>query len=168
MKRRILAMLFTVVLVSLLVFFNIYQFHHIRSLQNSNEEYQVRLDSVNRDVRFLKQENEKLLSQSGNVSDVSAIIVTRLGAKLFERGVRDIYGTVSNYVWMTGEVENVGNVTAFVSLSIRVTTSRGVETQEAILGTLQPHQVVSVSKTVWPGQGDIVSWSITPLGYHFH
>jgi hypothetical protein len=125
------------------------------------------LDSVNRDVNFLRQENEKTLSQSGNVSDVSANIVTRLGAKLFEGGVRDVYGSISKYVWMTGEVENVGNVTAFVSLSIRVTTSMDAEIQEEILGTLQPHQVVSVAKTIWPEQGDIVSWSITPLGYHF-
>ncbi len=168
MKRKVLAMLSTAVLVSLLAFFNVYQFRLICSLQNSNEEYQVRLDSVNRDVNFLKQENEKLLSQSGNISDVSENIVTRLGAKLFDGGVRDVQGTVSNYVWMTGEVENVGNVAAFVSLSIRVTTSMGVETQDEILGTLQPHQVVSVAETIWPEQGDIISWSITPLGYHFH
>jgi len=168
MKRKVLATLSTAALVSFLVLLNIYQFRLICSLQNSNEEYQLRLDSVNRDVNFLKQENEKLLSQSGNVSDVSADIVTRLGAKLFEGGVRDIYGTVSNYVWMTGEVENVGNAAAFISLSIRVTTSMGVEIQEEVLGTLQPHQVVSVAKTIWPEQGDILSWSITPLGYHFH
>jgi hypothetical protein len=167
MKRKALAILSTAALVSLLFFFNIYQFRLICSLKNSNEEYQLRLDSVNRDVNFLRQENEKTLSQSGNVSDVSANIVTRLGAKLFEGGVRDVYGSISNYVWMTGEVENVGNVTAFVSLSIRVTTSMDAEIQEEILGTLQPHQVVSVAKTIWPEQGDIVSWSITPLGYHF-
>ena len=95
MKRRVLViMLSTVALISLLVFFNIYQLYQIASLQKSNEEYQRRLDN-------LEEENEKLKNQlTSQVSDVSANIVTRLGAKLFEGGVKDIHGTISNYIWM--------------------------------------------------------------------
>ena len=162
MKRRVLViMLSTVALISLLVFFNIYQLYQIASLQKSNEEYQRRLDN-------LEEENEKLKSQlTSQVSDVSANIVTRLGAKLFEGGVKDIHGTISNYIWMTGEVQNTGNATAFVSLSIKIATTRDVEIQEEILGTLQPNQIIPVTLTIWPEQGEITSWTITPLGYHF-
>jgi hypothetical protein len=88
-------------------------------LKNCSEGYQLRLDDANREVNILKDENERIKSQMKitNATDVSASIVTRLGAKLFEGGVKDVRGTVSNYVWMTGEVQNEGNVAAFVSLS---------------------------------------------------
>ena len=168
MKKRGLAItLLAIALISLLSFFNLYQLSLINSLQNSNEEYQRRLDKAATDFNNLEEENEKLKSQIINATDVSANIVTRLGAKLFERGEKDIHGTISNYIWMTGEVQNMGNVSAFVSLSIKISTTKDVEIQEFKLGTLQPNQIVSVAETIWPEQGQITSWTITPLGYHF-
>jgi hypothetical protein len=168
MRRGILAIaLLAVALISLLTFSNLCQLSMINSLQNSNEEYQCRLDRAVTEFNYLKGENEKLKNQIGNVIDVSANIVTRLGAKLFAGGVKDIYGTISNYIWMTGEVQNTGNVTAFVSLSIKVSTTKDVEIHEVTLGTLQPNQIANVIKTIWPEQGDITSWTITPVGYHF-
>lgn len=155
-------MLFTVTLISLLVFFNISQFCQISFLKNSNGEYQLRLNEAIKDFN-----NLKLKDQITNATDVSANIVTRLGAKLFQGGVKDIYGTISNYVWMTGEVQNIGTVPAFVSLSIRISTTKGFEIQEVILGTLQPNQIVQVTKTIWPEQGEIASWTITPMSYYF-
>lgn len=168
MKRKVLGIILFAVLVSLLVFFNIYQLSQITFLQKSNDEYQLRLNESTKEFDNLREEYEKLRNQASNVSDVSASIVTRLGAKLFQGGVKDIYGTISSYVWMTGEVQNTGNVSAFVSLSIKISTTKDVEIQEVILGTLQPNQIVQVTKTIWPQQGDITSWTITPLGYHFH
>lgn len=163
MKKRGLAItLLAIALISLLSFFNLYQLSLINSLQNRNEEYQRRLDNAATEFNNLK--GEKKIT---NATDVSANIVTRLGAKLFEGGVKDVRGTVSNYIWMTGEVQNLGNVTAFVSLSIKVSTTKDVEIQEFKLGTLQPNQIVSVAETIWPEQGQITSWTITPLGYHF-
>lgn len=162
MKRVLTIILFTVTLISLLVFFNIYQFYQISFLKNSNGEYQLRLNEAIKNFN-----NLKLKDQITNATDVSANIVTRLGAKLFQGGVKDIYGTISNYVWMTGEVQNIGTVPAFVSLSIRISTTKGVEIQEVILGTLQPNQIVQVTKTIWPEQGEIASWTITPMGYYF-
>jgi hypothetical protein len=160
MKRRILAtLLLGIGLISVLLFFNFYQLSLIDSLQ-------LRLEGANREINILKEENEKIGSQITAI-DVSASILTRLGAKLFEGGVKDVRGTVSNYVWMTGEVQNEGNVSAFVSLSIKVSTTYGVEIQEIRLGTLQPDQSVPVASTVWPENGNIVSWTITPLGYYF-
>lgn len=168
MKKRGLAItLLAVALMSLLAFFNFHQLYLINSLQNRNEEYQHRLDKATTDFNNLEEENEKLKSQISNATDVSANIVTRLGAKLFERGERDIHGTISNYIWMTGEVQNMGNVSAFVSLSIKISTTKDIETQEVMLGTLQSNQIVPVTETIWPEQGDITSWTITPLGYHF-
>ncbi len=168
MSKVLTAAFLVVALVGLLASFNIYQFLMINSLKKSNAEYQLRLDNVNSDFNTIKQENEKLRSQFGSqVSDVTPNIVTRLGAKLFERGVRDVYGTISNYVWMTGEVQNTGNVSAFVSLSIKISTTKGFEIQEVILGTLQPDQIVPVASTIWPENGSIISWTITPSGYHF-
>ncbi len=68
---------------------------------------------------------------------------------------------------MTGEVENMGTVPAFVSLSIRITTTKDIEIQEVVLGTLQPSQINEIQKTIWPEQGEITSWTITPMGYYF-
>jgi hypothetical protein len=165
MKRVSAIIPFTIAIISLLVFFNIYQFYQISLLQKSNDEYQLRLNEATKNFSNLEEENER--SKISNVTDVSANIVTRLGAKLFQGGVKDIYGTISNYVWMTGEVQNIGTVPAFVSLSIRISTTKGVEIQEVILGTLQPNQIVQVTKTIWPEQGEIASWTITPRGYYF-
>ncbi len=168
MKRRVLTIvLLTLASISLLVFFNIYQFYQINLLQNSNEQYQLELNEATKNLNDLKEENGKLNDHTLNATDVSANIVTRLGAKLFQGGVKDIYGTVSNYIWMTGEVQNMGTVPTFVSLSIRISTTKDTEIQEVILGTLQPTQIVQIAKTIWPEEGEITSWTITPMGYYF-
>ncbi len=168
MKRRGLTIvLLTLASISLLVFFDIYQFYQINLLQNSNEQYQLELNEATKNLNNLKEENGKLNDHTLNATDVSANIVTRLGAKLFQDGVKDIYGTVSNYIWMTGEVQNMGTVPTFVSLSIRISTTKDTEIQEVILGTLQPTQIVQIAKTIWPEEGEITSWTITPMGYYF-
>jgi len=85
-------------------------------------------------------------------------IGTRLGIRLIDfSGGR--YS--DNYLWVTGEIYNAGNLTAFdVKLVFKLYTDNGTQAKQHALGTLKPHQNVSVRLTVWSEIGTIKTWDL--------
>jgi hypothetical protein len=85
-------------------------------------------------------------------------IETRLGIKLLE-GSR-----FPNYLWITGQVENTGNLTLYnAKLRFVLNTVNGTDTKEYTLGTLGSGQVVEVHYSAISSLGRITGWRLEPV-----
>ncbi|MCW4004829.1 MAG: hypothetical protein NWE95_13060 [Candidatus Bathyarchaeota archaeon] len=134
--------------------------HQQVALTKSNHELLELLEKTNSELEVLKRNYSDLLNLFGaNANgELSPKIETRLGIKLME-GQRN-----ANYLWVTGEVENVGDLTLFnVRLRYTLHTSNGTDVKEDIIGTLQPHQIVTRRFTAWTSLGKITSWELEPV-----
>ena len=91
-----------------------------KKLQSTSQE----LDALQKDYAYLSS----ILGMTSNGS-VSLPIQTRLGIKLTDGG------RYSNYLWVTGEVENTANITLYnVRLRFTLQTANGTDVSEDIIG----------------------------------
>ncbi|MCL5949974.1 MAG: hypothetical protein M1490_05800, partial [Candidatus Bathyarchaeota archaeon] len=66
-----------------------------------------------------------------------------------------------NYLWVTGEVKNMENVTVYnVVLNFTLYTYKGPDLSTIVVGTMEPHQVVSIRTSVQTASGKIINWSL--------
>lgn len=134
--------------------------HQQVALTKSNYELLELLEKTNSELEVLKENYTDLLDLFGaNANgELSPKIETRLGIKLMDGYLYD------NYLWVTGEVENVGNLTLYnVRLRYTLHTSNGTDVKEDIIGTLQPHQIVPRRFAAWTLLGKIISWDLEPV-----
>jgi hypothetical protein len=126
----------------------------------TNEELSNRLQTATREYGTLKQNYTDLLKILGLNSNggVSLPIQTRLGIKLME-GAR-----YPNYLWVTGEVENTGNIPLYnVRLRFTLHTTNGTGIYEDIIGTMGAHQIVTRRFSAYTSLGAIISWDLEPV-----
>ena len=84
-------------------------------------------------------------------------IVTRLGVKLMDNGLRYRY-----YLWVTGEVVNNGSLPAFnVTVLFSLRTPRGSVLRAVNMGTFGPFQVFPFRHEIDAEGEYIESWAIT-------
>ena len=116
------------------------------------EGTQQKLDEVNKNYFDLKE-----LFEANQKGDISPPIETRLGIKVFE-GIRAGF---PNYLWITGQVENVGNLTLYnVKLRFTLYTANGTDVREHVIGTMQSGQVVDVRYSAYTALGTISNWKL--------
>ena len=151
-------MLIPIVLSSVLVLPTVFVAFENANLNSSNiqlsaelESAQQKLDEVNKSYFDLKKE----LFEVNQKGDVSPPIETRLGIKVMD-GSR-----YPNYVWITGQVENVGNLTLYnAKLRFTLYTNNGTDVREHIIGTMQSQQTVDVRYTAFSSLGAITNWKL--------
>ena len=135
------------------------QYWRIASLEASNLDLLVKLENATLELESL-QENYTGSQSIVNVNSKPQI-VTRLGMKLIDiKSGR--YG--DNYLWVTGEIQNMENVAAFnVQLLFKLYTDNGTQVRPVVFGTLQPFEVISIRRNVWSEIGTIESWGLEPF-----
>lgn len=135
------------------------QYWRIASLEASNLDLLVKLENATLELESL-QENYTGSQSIVNVNSKPQI-VTRLGMKLIDiKSGR--YG--DNYLWVTGEIQNMENVAAFnVQLLFKLYTDNGTQVRQVVFGTLQPFETVSIRRNVWSEIGTIESWGLEPF-----
>ena len=127
-------------------------------LSESYNKLLAMLENVTRELDAVKRNYTMLMNFFG--PDPSPIIETRLGTELLER--RQVG---DNYLWVTGEVENKENVTVYnVILNFTLYTYNGVNNNKIVVGTMEPHQVVSIRTSVQTSLGKIINWTLDPIG----
>jgi hypothetical protein len=128
------------------------------TLKKINNELLLKLENVTGELESLRKNYTDL--QDTSKTDINPSIETRLGIKLMDNGQR--YGKY--YLWVTGEIENKGNRTAYnVTLLFTLYTNNGTVIKDQMFGTLKPFQVVSVRFSVYTDQGTITGWDMTPV-----
>lgn len=121
------------------------------TLQKTNQELAAKLENTTRQL-------EALQSNYTEGADSNPKIQTRLGTTLIER-----YDTNDNYLWVTGEVENMENVTVYdVKLDFELYTYRGTDDSQILIGTMQPHQIVTIRTSVTTPLRNIINWTMEP------
>ena len=141
--RAVFAIAFLIVIILAVTLVGIYSQNMI--LQQTNDDLSIRLQNTTKELDALKQNYTKLndLFGANSKGEIYPPIETRLGIKLMQ-GVRLLQGEQRNYLWVTGEVQNTGNLTLFnVRLRYTLSTSNGTDVKEDIIGTMQAHQVVT-------------------------
>ena len=130
-------------------------------LSEMQDEYYIllsELENATTELEAIKENYTRLLNFFNRDSDPK--IQTRLGGKLIE----PYQNKDDNYVWITGAVENMENVTVYdVRLKITLFTNEGTDAQEDLIGTMEPHQVVNRRFAVLTSIGKITNWSIEPV-----
>ena len=129
----------------------------LEQLQNAtrtNEELLMKLNQTTFEFENLKDNYTALT----HVFDTDAKIETRLGIRLLEKNDTKI----TQYLWVTGEVENHEDRTLYdVRLMFTLTTVKGNETKYYVIGVMEPHQVMIVRHTIFASQSDqILGWSM--------
>jgi hypothetical protein len=126
----------------------------------TNKELSNKLQTTTQEYDSLKENYSDLLKILGFNSNgaVSLPIQTRLGIKLMD-GIR-----YPNYLWVTGEVENTGNITLYnVRLRFTLHTTNGTGVYEDIIGTMGVHQIVTRRFSAFTPLGAIISWDLQPV-----
>jgi hypothetical protein len=115
------------------------------------ENNQKQLSEINQKYSDLQKE----IYKANKNYELSPPIETRLGIKIMP-GIR-----YPNYLWITGQVENEGNLTLYnTKLRFTLTTTNGTDVKEDIIGTMQSHQSVDVRFTAFSSLGTIVNWKL--------
>jgi hypothetical protein len=125
----------------------------------TNSELSKKLQDTTQKLEILTENYTDLMNILGLNSNgaLSLPIQTRLGIKLME-GIR-----FPNYLWVTGEIENTANITLYnVRLRFTLYTTNGTDVKEDILGTMEPHQIVTTRYTAYTSLGTITSWKLEP------
>jgi len=125
----------------------------------TNSELSKKLQDTTQKLEILTENYTDLMNILGLNSNgaLGLPIQTRLGIKLME-GIR-----FPNYLWITGEVENTANITLYnVRLRFTLYTTNDTDVKEDILGTMQPHQIVTTRYTAYTSLGTIISWKLEP------
>jgi hypothetical protein len=130
---------------------NSYLKNENKQLSTQYKNKQKELSEVNQKYFELQQE----ISEANKEYELSPPIETRLGIKIMP-GIR-----YPNYLWITGQVENVGNLTLYnAKLRFTLSTTNGTDVKEDIIGTMQSHQIVGVRFTAFSSLGTIVNWKL--------
>lgn len=117
------------------------------ALSDQIENLSTQLESINKSYSLLE-------SYFGPNPD--PLIATRLGVKIIDRPQDD-----SNYLWITGEVENTENVTVYnTRLNFTLYTNPKTESHTINLGTLTPHQIIEIRTSVQSSSFKILNWSL--------
>ncbi len=152
----------------LLIVISGYLFVENAALNTTNNELSAKLDNATQSNQVLQKKLEQTTLEMQNlknnltalseVFDVAPKIETRLGVK-----VMDVGGT--QYLWVTGEVENLQGKSLYdVRLMFTLTTERGNETKYYVIGVLDPFQVMIVRHAVFASQSNqILNWSVIPV-----
>jgi hypothetical protein len=142
------------------------QYWRIASLDRTNKELSQKLENTTHQLEALQKNYTDLQTSSGiNLnSGLQPPIDTRLGIRLMDNGQR--FGKY--YLWVTGEVQNLGNQTAYnVALIFKLYTDKGTQVKPQLLGTLKPNETISMRLTIWSEIGTISSWELeTGATYH--
>jgi len=129
-------------------------------LQQTNDDLSKKLQNTTHELEALKENYTYVMGFLGANSEgeITPQIETRLGIRLMT-------GQASrNYLWVTGEVENTGNLTLFnVRLRYTLFTNNGTDVKEDIIGTLRIHQVVTRRFSAYSSLGPIVNWNLEPV-----
>ena len=150
----------TIFIVVILTVTTIATFVGKTETDKTNSELTKKLQSTSHELDVLKVNYTDLLNILGFDSNggLSLPIQTRLGIKLTEGG------RYSNFLWVTGEVENTANITLYnVRLRFTLHTTNSTDVSEDIIGTMQPHQIVTTRYTAYTSFGAITSWSLEPV-----
>lgn len=122
-------------------------------LTESNMILLGKIENITDELQDTKKNYTLLMSYFA--PNPNPVIETRLGAKIIERPTLS-----DNYLWVTGEIVNTENVTVYNTvLNFTLYTIRGVDTQPIVVGTMEPHQVVSIRTDVETATGKIINWS---------
>ncbi len=155
-KKAVVIVAATLILISIITGILLTQYWKISTLEKTNKELLKKLEETTQELASL-QENYTDLQKMLSVN-LDPPIETRLGIKLMENGQR-----YRNYLWVTGEVINAGNVTAYnVNLIFKLYTDNGTEVRQLLLGTLKPYETISIRLSVWSNIGLIKSWELVP------
>lgn len=155
-KKAVVIVAATLILISIITGILLTQYWKISTLEKTNNELLKKLEETTQELVSL-QENYTDLQKMLSVN-LDPPIETRLGIKLMENGQR-----YRNYLWVTGEVFNAGNVTAYnVNLIFKLYTDNGTEVRQLLLGTLKPYETISIRLSVWSNIGLIKSWELVP------
>lgn len=147
----------TIFIVIILTISNIVNFVGMTKTDKTNSELTKKLQSTSHELEALKKNYADLSNILGMSSNggLSLPIQTRLGIKLTEGG------RYSNFLWVTGEVENTANITLFnVRLRFTLHTTNNTDVSEDIIGTMQPQQIVTTRYTAYTSLGAITSWGL--------
>lgn len=155
-QKAIVAAAIALILTALMTGIILSQYWKIASLDKANKELSEKLETTSHELETL----QKTL-QNGSGVDLNSgsqpPIKTMLGIKLMDNGQR--FGEY--YLWVTGEVQNVGNRTAYnVTLIFKLYTDNGTQVKPQMLGTLKPNETISTRLTIWSEIGTITSWEL--------
>jgi hypothetical protein len=151
----IIAFSFILIIATVLVLFqNSILSGRNKELSDKLESTQNQLEDINQ--KYSNLQDEFRLIQ--NNSELSPAIETRLGIKVMG-GTR-----YPNYLWVTGEVINRGNLTLYnAKLRFILYTTNGTDTKEYILGTMLSNQAIEMRFTAYSSLGIITDWKIEPV-----
>ena len=129
-------------------------------LSANKDELAKKLENTTHELEALKKNYTDLMDIFvGNLKgELNPQIQTRLGVKIMP-GQR-----YPNYLWVTGEVENVGNFTLYnVRLRYTLYPTNSTDVKEDIIGTMHAHQIVTRRYTAYTSLGEITSWTLDPV-----
>ena len=116
------------------------------------------------EIATLKKSNSELHEKNIELQSMLDVpagfppIVTRLGVKLMDNGLRYRY-----YLWVTGEVVNNGSLAVYnVTVLFNLRTPKGSVLRAINMGTFGPFQVLPFRHEIDAEGEYIESWAITP------
>ena len=147
----------TLILISTIIGIFLNQYWKIAALERTNNELLKKLEDTTRELESFQKDYADLHDILN--ANLNPPIETRLGIRLMENGQR-----FKTYLWVTGEVSNAGNLTAYnVKLIFKLYTDNGTQVKQQTLGTLKPYETVSIRLSVWSEIGLIESWDLEPV-----
>ncbi len=160
MGKRWLISLLISVMISATIGLTLGQYlnsEEILALKKTNNELLEKFGNATVELEFLRKSYTDLQAML-NVTAGTPPIVTRLGVKLMDNGLRYKY-----YLWVTGEVLNNGSLTAYnVTILFTLHTAEGIKFRTINMGTFAPFQLLPFRYEVY-AQGEFIeSWEITP------
>jgi hypothetical protein len=134
-------------------------------LQQRNDDLSKKLQNATKELEVLKRNYTDLMDifEANSKGEISPPIETRLGIKLMQ-GVKLLQSEQRNYLWVTGEVQNTGNLTLYnVRLRYTLYTNNGTDVKEDIIGTMKAQQVVTRRFSAFSSLGAIMNWKLEPV-----
>lgn len=158
--RKLQVSLLFLVIISATIGFSLAQYLNngeILTLQKTNNELQQKIVDQQSRLDILQSKIDNLPPEL-DVPFGNPPIATRLGVKQMDDGIRYKF-----YLWVTGEVSNNGNFTAYNTTILFTLHTANGETLRAInMGTFAPFQVLPFRHQVYATGEFIESWKITP------
>jgi hypothetical protein len=151
----------TIVISILLAITTVAVFLQNSSLKNENLQLSTKYENNKKELTEVNQKYADLQQEILEASkdyELSPPIETRLGIRVMP-GIR-----YPNYLWITGQVENVGNLTLFnAKLRFTLCTTNGTDLKEYVLGTMATHQSLDVRYTAFSSLGTIIDWKLETI-----
>jgi hypothetical protein len=157
---RLQISLLFLIIISATVGFSLAQYLNdgeILTLKKTNNELNKKIIDQQLKLNELQSKIDNLPPEL-DVPSGNPPIVTRLGVKPMDDGLRYKY-----YLWVTGEVLNNGNFTAYnVTILFSLHTADGVTLRAINMGTFAAFQLLPFRHQVYASGEFIESWEITP------